>query len=183
MTKLTTCLQICASKSQKTMIERKTSTSKIVQNYLRSGVSAWHMSWMTDRKGMREEKGNYMRNRFYYLCKLNIFIFNSIHISKEGILKCLQSIHHPSISNPRGKLENCLTGTYEVWYRWIWLKFFHQSVFWLELNIKSLLMWRTTHIMRANRVYLASEKENFSSHKVSKYNRYFMLYTLCMKWF
>jgi hypothetical protein len=38
VTKLTACLQICASKSQKIMIKIKTSTAVIVQNYLRSGV-------------------------------------------------------------------------------------------------------------------------------------------------
>lgn len=38
-TKLTAWLQICASRSQKTMIEKKTCITVIVQNYLRSGVS------------------------------------------------------------------------------------------------------------------------------------------------
>jgi hypothetical protein len=38
-TKLTVCLQICASKSQKTIIKRKTCTTVFVQNYLRFGVS------------------------------------------------------------------------------------------------------------------------------------------------
>jgi len=38
VTKLTACLQICSSKSQKTTVKRKTSTAVIVQNYLRSGV-------------------------------------------------------------------------------------------------------------------------------------------------
>jgi hypothetical protein len=75
---------------------------------------AGHLSWKTDRVAMREEKEKYMKNRFYYLCRLNILIINSIHVSKEGLLKSLQSIHHPFLSNPREKLENRQRGTYEV---------------------------------------------------------------------
>jgi len=60
---------------------------------------------MTDRIGMRKEKGKYMRNRFYYLCRLNLLIVNSIHVSREGLLKSLQSIHHPlsatRVENPK----------------------------------------------------------------------------------
>jgi hypothetical protein len=46
---------------------------------------------MTDRVGKQKEKGQNMRNRFYFLCRLNLPVINSTHISKEGLLKSLQS--------------------------------------------------------------------------------------------
>ena len=58
MTKLTVCLQICASKSHKTMIKRKASTFVIVQavqDCLQSGVSC--MKPVLDDRSCRNAKG------------------------------------------------------------------------------------------------------------------------------